>query len=526
MKLTPNFAAAFAVLLARGGSRASYIDANNEKIGEAPILAAVRTDRPYFVMVRPEVLALDGDAPKTNERIVHEFVVEVCALGFVPVLVASGNPERPESHHVFVQVLDPVPRERLADRARNLGFDVRQAIRPPLAPHRLGGCSVLLQPPNPLDALVALAPTTRPPRRLRGRARRVAKEGASDRSLAAARTTLALVNRGWSDGAIAEFLLNPQNAAGGKVQAINDPSSQRRRIARLCATARAKALESPPYRTRSDVDATLSRILASLANWPERWQGRSGSRLYVTARVAIQIARRCGSLSLHPGCRFVAEELGINWRTANSSLHSLAGYGVVHLARPGGGAWPHTWELTVPPAEGRNIEDHGHLPLGGAVGEVSPCCCGGGVPLHIQLPCLEDFAAADVFGPNSWFGTKGLGFPAWHALIVIESFGDRPTPRDELTTRLGRSTDAAIRALERVALVQARADGYVRGPTTLIEAARRLRTLGSRTWKRAQHVDERRVWRERTPTSIGPQRMAAIPDDVVLEATAGAIDNG
>src|SRR5262245_49818608 len=46
-------------------------------------------------------------------------------------------------------------------------------------------------------------------------------------------------------------------------------------------------------------------------------------QLYVTGRMVIEIARRSGSLTVHPSCRYLGEELGVFWSTANGWCHDL-----------------------------------------------------------------------------------------------------------------------------------------------------------------------------------------------------------
>jgi hypothetical protein len=200
-----------------------------------------------------------------------------------------------------------------------------------------------------------------------------------------------------------------------------------------------------------------------------------------------QIARRCGGLTVHPSSRYLGEELGVSWATANGRCHEAARFGLIGLVRPAGGIWPATWELHISPTP----------PLIEMCGDGQRGTEAGGIPRTrvVAVPCLEDPSAADVFGPIGWFGTRGLGFPAWHALILVESETPNSLPIAILLDRLGSSTDGALDKLEDMGLVVGDGDACRRGPATLEEVARRLRTLGSKTWRRAQHAAQRRHYR-------------------------------
>jgi hypothetical protein len=111
-----------------------------------------------------------------------------------------------------------------------------------------------------------------------------------------------------------------------------------------------------------------------------------------------------------------------------------------------------------------------------------------------DVPSLQDFTAPDVFGPEGWFGTRGLGFEAWRALILLEDTNGA-LPAAVLRKELGAGADRALRKLLRLHVVVKRGGSYVRGSSTLADAARALRTLGTRTWKHAHHVAERTAYR-------------------------------
>jgi hypothetical protein len=99
---------------------------------------------------------------------------------------------------------------------------------------------------------------------------------------------------------------------------------------------------------------------------------------------------------------------------------------------------------------------------------------------------------------------------AWRAFILIERAGTA-VPADALTAQLGTPAAKAVKKLLTLRLVVKGAGGYRRGPGTLVEAARTLRTLGTRTWRRALHQDERCRYRLKL-TRIGANQAAVRKD--------------
>lgn len=126
----------------------------NEMERWGSISDAVASGRPFFVPVREDLLVVDQDDPAKAGTLL-DFKRELEAQGLKPVLVASGQAGH---HHLFARC---TPRWRLdlESRARELGLDVRRgsrAIRPPFAPHRLGGHSFVLEPDDVEEALARL----------------------------------------------------------------------------------------------------------------------------------------------------------------------------------------------------------------------------------------------------------------------------------------------------------------------------------------------------------------------------------
>jgi hypothetical protein len=98
------------------------------------------------------VLAIDEDEPGSD--LLDHLVVALRVAGESPVLVASGR----EGHrHLFCRC----DLAHWTKQAREIGIPagaLRAVIRPPLAPHRLGLPVALLEPTDPIEALIGLAP--------------------------------------------------------------------------------------------------------------------------------------------------------------------------------------------------------------------------------------------------------------------------------------------------------------------------------------------------------------------------------
>ncbi|MGH7894025.1 MAG: hypothetical protein ACREQL_05105 [Candidatus Binatia bacterium] len=152
---------AFASAIAADGRAMLYVagGANEGDRRWITLPEAVRSGRPYFVRVHPAVLAVDADERDAVQR-VATLAHRLTAACLRPVIVASGQLGRA---HLFCRVGGAEMRAHAVEAATTLGLDARATIRPPLAPHRLAGCSYPRQPKDWRIALAALAVV--PPRR-------------------------------------------------------------------------------------------------------------------------------------------------------------------------------------------------------------------------------------------------------------------------------------------------------------------------------------------------------------------------
>lgn len=132
----------FARALVRPGGNACLLNADNTADRWVPIEEAVRSGRPFFIEGASDLLIVDCD-DRDRAPLVHGLADSCRTLGFVPVVVASGQLGR---LHLFARVPDEAAHARLTEQAHASGLDVRQSIRPPLCPHRLGFIPALVEP--------------------------------------------------------------------------------------------------------------------------------------------------------------------------------------------------------------------------------------------------------------------------------------------------------------------------------------------------------------------------------------------
>ncbi len=127
------------------------ITPKNGNGGWMPVVRAVRSGDAFCVEVADDVLAIDDDFSQGDRT--RAFAQAAFRRNVRCILLASGQADR---YHLFAKVENKRLRAELRETADKLGLDVRNVIRPPLAPHRLGGASRLLDPIDELEALARL----------------------------------------------------------------------------------------------------------------------------------------------------------------------------------------------------------------------------------------------------------------------------------------------------------------------------------------------------------------------------------
>jgi hypothetical protein len=531
-----RLAEAYAAILSRDGKATVYGPENSQRHGTFDVLEAVQLAEATpgwacFVRVRSDILALDCD-DVTQVAAARELTCEMRREGLAPVVVHSGG--EGEHLHVFVRVVSASVRAQLAERADTPKIDVRDAIRPPFVPHRLGGRSRVLEPADPLEALCALAPRVAPPAPLRGLARGLLcrgdpggrlfprRDGKSgpDRSRLEASVVMRLARLGYSAASIRSMLLDERNAAGAKLRELRRRSERgaSRYFDSLYRTARIKIAAAPVGGGRPEVDATCERAVRMLDAQPALWCGRRGGALYGAGRIVVEFARRAGKLTFHLSGRDLAEALGVDQVTASRYLAALVEYGLIACLKRGGGRWASSWHLVAADTQTGELpgtqSSHSFALRAGGVGGVSRSGASNGIggvsPSASDraqggrtagprrgVCALTDYAFPDVFGSRGWFATRGLGHQAAHALILVEDAGNVPVAEEFLVARLGSRASRVLLKLLTHRLLTRAEGGYVRGPATLAQVGHVLKTLGTRSLKRVLHRAERDTYRVR-----------------------------
>lgn len=161
-ELTPDQESAFntlmlalAVVKPGGAARLLNDDNSADSAGWVSIEDAVASGRAFFVELKDSLAAFDLDAPELV--VAGEALQRWARDGDLPTLLVSSG--RDGHRHLYIRCTDRVAVE---DHALSLGIAKnahRQAIRPPLAPHRQGLETALIAPQTVVDALEVLGPS-------------------------------------------------------------------------------------------------------------------------------------------------------------------------------------------------------------------------------------------------------------------------------------------------------------------------------------------------------------------------------
>lgn len=311
---------AFADAIARPGSRAMLITAENKNGGWTSVHDAVRSQSVYCVEVDDDIVAIDDDS-ENGEGTRH-------ALGLLtdrhiePVLVESGQRGR---RHVFARVPEDDVRCEIVAECRRLGLDVRRRIRPALSPHRQGGTSKLLEPEGQLAALGRLArPTGIAGLSLRIRA--LIRHGDlrgryRSNSEALQAIVNAAINVGASFDQVLYLLADPTNLGGKR---LRDETRQGghagavKYLRRSWVAAQHHSGDKPRQLKGPLARSAIARAVAGIHALP--WGGQSGATDYSVFLALLDIANRVQSTQFQISHRELAERAGVNRVTASTSL--------------------------------------------------------------------------------------------------------------------------------------------------------------------------------------------------------------
>src|SRR5215468_5295608 len=255
-QLSPDKIKALAFSVVRPGGQALLLDVNNQPLRWVSIEDAVKTGTAFLVEVGPTVLAIDADDAQQATRTQH-LASALKVEGLEPVLVRSG---RQDHLHLFCRIDDGRHGQWVAT-AKAAGLSVRQSIRPPGSPHRLGQPVELIDPRTAEETLKALTPARsgRVPK-LSPRMADLLRNGRSSVERKKTRSEdIQAVAVGFQNGSyefedFSDALLDTRNRAGEKVQG---DSEARRYLKRSWQEAERFCSEQPAI---TDREAALLAI--------------------------------------------------------------------------------------------------------------------------------------------------------------------------------------------------------------------------------------------------------------------------
>jgi hypothetical protein len=342
----------FARAIAKPGSLALLIDADNRPLGRCSIEEAASNGRAYAVEVAEDIFASDADTPETAQYLENKLLPLLEESRVEPVLVASGGTGR---RHLLARIDDPELLRVFVTLSRRSGCDVRRVIRAPLAPLRLGHRTEILHPRDPADALRRLKPrpstsSTRPRnvrhnRNLSPRIFDLIRNGDStgrypSRSEIVMAIALSTINANLPEESLWKMLTEENNRGGEKVQEILSNKGERaarQYVARAYAKGRAHAATTPPFRCDTDLLRAINEfeLAVDLPAYADRFTGRNGSTDRAVIQGFIGVARRCGSIEFDLSLRQLCEHAGISSRQAvRASLSRLEAKELLQIIQP------------------------------------------------------------------------------------------------------------------------------------------------------------------------------------------------
>jgi hypothetical protein len=474
---------------------------------------AVRRAAPGFTPMAipaPDVLAVDFDEPD-NPQQVRRFDVlkdELAAVGYVPIITASG---RPGHRHLWCLLEeDASERERLMELAKKglkLSGCVRSGrpIRLPLAPHAQGLPVSLISPETPEGALRAarrtgptppyiptqsqpaglhlvraIRPTSAPTKPLGAKPGKALRHGHNaagydTRHGADMGVALSAVHAGWTFEQLQAAYSDPNNLGGAKYRELghrgHDYLQQTWTKAQTTAATRPSA---PDPQAAAELLSTW-RVQALSQPWP----GRSGATDLALYVAFVQAGLTAPQATVTPAISRteMADAIGEWLTTASRSLRRLEAAGAVKEHKKGDRQRRSRWRVLPPPVTG--------------VVTPFPSQRGGQYWNGLTTP---------VNPAHDLFTAGGLHHNGWQLLSVLDPH-EEVTAAD-LAAMTGRDVKTVRRYLRRFVdlhLAVPFGDGYVRSARPDLDAAAAVlgvagasaaRAAASAA-KRAKHLEKR-----------------------------------
>ena len=499
------------------------------RIGIRVAIEAVEagTAATYAVEVAGDVLALDADSLQQSAWLREALAPELRALGFNPVLVASG---RPDHLHLFCRLdssqrvtdfgalVFALPREQRPDWRK-----LKEGIRPPGAPHREGLPVALVSPSSwaeALDYLIDGRSVTRPRTdaepgevlkfmldSLSPNCRDALEAPVAEKQYPTRSERLRAVLVGFGNAAYAADLLGrlPDltplllplllSLPGGSKLTDEDPKGAEKRLRRELVRVVKFVRSYPPERQEEKTQGIIGRVFADAMAKP--W-GRSSATDRAVLQAVLNLAAAAGKTELHASERVLAARAGVARATAGRSLRRLAEAGWLKKMKSRRYESAAVWAILDRP-DARAVT----VPMACAVADIWRR--GGGL------------------GPVAGRIWGALGAEAQSVAAVALAVGrDRLRDRPNIRRQLAR--------LAQLGLAQLGADGWSVGAVSPIDAAAGRRCEGAAArqaldfaHERGKHAEVCAIWKQAAAAEAAARTPTAEYDEWV-EAEAAAPD--
>lgn len=328
-----RYALAFAEVIARPGAMALLLNEENHPNGWVPIAQAARGDQAFAVEPADYLIGVDLDEPE-DRGWVDDMWAGLAERGCRFVVVSSGR----EGHlHLWV-LLPPgwtyeYAKAAMRDAAgepRTWLMVRRNAMRPPYAPHRLGGRSAIIEP-GPATALKWFRSVRRQGVPDLARAALqwldphavITKRGVIDRGRTIHRAAVALVNARCTENDLLLLLRSEVNAVTSKYHEM--PAQRRADFVDSAWRAACEYVrEHPPAATnRERIEALQEQVPAM------QWTVRTGPQDRSVYRTLLDVGHTAASLEVAASVRRLAELTNLSTSGVQAALRRLSSAGYI-----------------------------------------------------------------------------------------------------------------------------------------------------------------------------------------------------
>jgi predicted transcriptional regulator len=314
-------ALALAVVKPGGGARLLNEDNTADSVGWVSVEDAAESGCAFFVELKDTLAAFDLDTPELVKS--GEVLERWASSEGLPVLVVSSG--RDGHRHLYVRCSD---RGSIENHALTLGIPKtahRRSIRPPLAPHRKGLETALLQPQTVAEALEVLGPSEHgePLRKnLPDWLITLITNGDTSnryggRSYMALAIASGLRGAGYDFADYRAVMANRENLGGAKYHALEDGEGRENPETFLSRTWEKAAKQLTPGEILTEISNVRAAIQA--AEWP----GRTGNTDRAVMLALCELGTASGTTALTFGCRKIAVVAQVEDRTVRRALGRL-----------------------------------------------------------------------------------------------------------------------------------------------------------------------------------------------------------